>query len=1482
MSHRSRPQSLGPARRRRHDLKLDAVTPLEERSLLAPVVSVYPRLAAFSPVANPPQGVIAGGVVVTLGQQDAGFPSAAPLTSVTQLTPITSFGGDIVRIEAGPGGDFGKGVYAISRGGGANDLPANDPALATALPRTVTDAANRPGVIYRVDPATGRSSVFFDLNTVVNQLDPSATPGNSVGSASGLVNWYDIAFDSEGYFDGRPSMFVASVDRSNAAKNAVYRIAPDGTFMGMFAQFTDGQSALKFDFNPTAVVVPGAENQQFLRGLFAGDGVASGSTFTGEFTALYFDANAYAPGQVISNLDSLPTGVRSTGFTLGPIVGLTTANQDYLSRVYSAFTDFGTPPAGGIPGNPGLSGVQGVNGELPINGGLFPVNSNTSTDSTIGDRFPVATTDFRRFQDIAFDQYGYFSQGVNIGTATGGGTGTGTGSTVGTGAGGGTGDGVGQTLGIAGAPGTVVIDSTATTVALPPAYRGSLFVADLGTGLSLPFTPSATAIDGTAITPAPGTFRLPVQGPETVTLTTLPNGTVNTQVNPGTGLGGRLVSITPSGTVINYAENFNTTNILDSRGFELSSLSVTFSADGTTMYVADNDAIWQFKTVASLAGSTTGSLIGLNDLRSLGVPYEGQDSAVAVLDTGIDANSTPFRGRVAGGSNVYINNGLLGNDDYANFGTAGTTGGTGGGGGGGGGTGGGSNLAPATTADGHGTPVAGIIAQFVPQATLVPINAFAPFQAGVTLTGGGGGTGGGGTTTANSNALTSNQAIYQGFNYITKNPFVNDPIRPGKVDRVIASVMGWGTTSTFDAEGSAYRKYPQLVIALKNELRKFRHLGIAPFAAAGQFGAPVGATAGTGTGTASGGAANSAQNQNVGDVNGMSLPAVLNEVVSVSGSYPFPFATGPSALPTNPPVGVIPRPGGPILTFGNNVTIGGNGTGTGGGTGTGTYNPLANILANADLVIYTDRILGASNRSRTTDFVAPALDVPTFRRTFDSTTGTTGGTGGGGTGGGGGGATFTATGDPANRMTFEFGGTSASSAIATGSYAVVSSALGFWANQNVTGAIVDAYLTQPVGLNQLNYGPHAFKDMTAYNTPDGINSILQWTAVPADDPNDGLSASGPPNAIGSDTFRNFSRVSLSNAIAAIEGQVALQWLIDHDKLGIIDVNNNGIITSTELQVFVDNAATTGNAEAGAMARLLGGTARPSAPLAANTTADPLASFSIDAASAGTATHGLTLFNEQPDQPDVLQRRFNFFDYAADGQLNGSVTIEQLKQLSHTLLPTPDAFAINDRQRSSANGWLLDPEAQRNYTDLQSILPQYEFVPRSALLRYRNISPARFKIDRGLQPGTTFPVFTLFDGANRRSNRRTPNAAANPAGATSAATTPVNTTPVNTTPAATTPTDTTVTSTIDTATGTATPINVTSTTPQLPQGVVSQAQAAVAAAASNTTTSTPAPITFTPVTTRNGSSYASSLRQNTQVANTGILQSLTNSLKRMFS
>ena len=286
----------------------------------------------------------------------------APITSVSELTPISSFGNQIVTIAAGPGGVFGEDVYAITRGPGDN----------ADLPGTV----NNPGVIYRVDPATGQASVFFDLNSVISQIDPgNATPttpaANGLLTSTGLVNWYSITFDSEGVFSGSPAMFVSSVSRSDPNKNIIFEIAPNGTLMGVFTQMTDGLSSLNFNISPTAILIPPVQDQSFLNGLIGGSGISS---VNGTFAALYFQASSYSPGQVISN-STLPTGVSQTelgepvigdrcptpserscrrAWHTGPIVGLTAANTDYSSPIYSIFTDFGTPAAGQIPATPGL------------------------------------------------------------------------------------------------------------------------------------------------------------------------------------------------------------------------------------------------------------------------------------------------------------------------------------------------------------------------------------------------------------------------------------------------------------------------------------------------------------------------------------------------------------------------------------------------------------------------------------------------------------------------------------------------------------------------------------------------------------------------------------------------------------------------------------------------------------------------------------------------------------------------------------------------------------------------------------------------------------------------------------------------------------------------------------------------------------------------------------------------------------------------
>ena len=205
---------------------------------------------AGDPGHRPPNTDLGGRRPVTDGHDaTTGFPTAAPITSVSQLTPNSSFGGDIVRIQAGPGGgDFGSGVYAIS-------------------PRARGETTRR----RRRDQPAGRDlSRRSGHGQVERLLRPEHGPqpararrqhhaaANSVGTATGLVNWYNIAFDPEGYFDGKPSMFVASVDRSDPNKNVIYRIAPDGTFMGAFVQFTDGLVGAEVQHQPDGDPGPAA------------------------------------------------------------------------------------------------------------------------------------------------------------------------------------------------------------------------------------------------------------------------------------------------------------------------------------------------------------------------------------------------------------------------------------------------------------------------------------------------------------------------------------------------------------------------------------------------------------------------------------------------------------------------------------------------------------------------------------------------------------------------------------------------------------------------------------------------------------------------------------------------------------------------------------------------------------------------------------------------------------------------------------------------------------------------------------------------------------------------------------------------------------------------------------------------------------------------------------------------------------------------
>src|SRR5208282_4676891 len=212
------------------------------------------------------------------------------------------------------------------------------------------------------------------------------------------------------------------------------------------------------------------------------------------------------------------------------------------------------------------------------------------------------------------------------------------------------------------------------------------------------------------------TGTVPVDGPTIVGLQKQdPNAPYDPTTNPlvvvfqlesvSPLLGGRIVQITPQGVVSDFAQGFDVSSATDASSFIDSELSITFSADGTTLWASDDQGIWQFKTTASLADSTTGTLIGLNDLRTLGVPYDGQGSAVAVVDTGVDGQTPPLRGRVTTGTNIWT--GGPGNQDLAASGSA-TAAAGGAAGTGATGTGAQTGQLLVNTFDGHGTPVAGV------------------------------------------------------------------------------------------------------------------------------------------------------------------------------------------------------------------------------------------------------------------------------------------------------------------------------------------------------------------------------------------------------------------------------------------------------------------------------------------------------------------------------------------------------------------------------------------------------------------------------------------------------------------------------------------------------------------------------------------------------------------------------------------------------
>ena len=200
------------------------------------------------------------------------------------------------------------------------------------------------------------------------------------------------------------SMLIASTDRSDPYKNVIYRIAPDGTFMGAFATLHRRcqSSAPKFTSKSLRRPRPARPSSSPSSEVSSPAAAPVSSTIGGDHLLRLSSSTPIntEPGQ---NVTSRPCRSASRR-PLSPKArrpALVSANIDYVSPVYSTFTDFGNlrPPVAASRSRPGSVGVQGLNGEFLINGGIFPLS--TDVTAGVGRPTPAISTNFRRFEDAA-------------------------------------------------------------------------------------------------------------------------------------------------------------------------------------------------------------------------------------------------------------------------------------------------------------------------------------------------------------------------------------------------------------------------------------------------------------------------------------------------------------------------------------------------------------------------------------------------------------------------------------------------------------------------------------------------------------------------------------------------------------------------------------------------------------------------------------------------------------------------------------------------------------------------------------------------------------------------------------------------------------------------------------------------------------------------------------------------------------------------
>ena len=466
--------------------------------------------------------------------------------------------------------------------------------------------------------------------------------------------------------------------------------------------------------------------------------------------------------------------------------------------------------------------------------------------------------------------------------------------------------------------------------------------------------------------------------------------------------------------------------------------------------------------------------------------------------------------------------------------------------------------------NGHGTATAGIVSQIVPDATIVPVK----WDLG---------------------GVATLESIFDALKYVADNPTAVDPVT-GHTVPIVVSNNSWGAVNSsviFDSEVEAAAIDNTTLYPFKEQVQRAVAQGTYTVVSAGNEGL-VGAPSGPA-------------------LDGMRIPAAINEAVSVIATYPY----GPSRLGVGPfPVGV---PG----------------------------------LEAGDFISYLDKVTAFSSRSQDSDFAAPGTAVRAFNAPGSDLD-----------------LIFGLNGAPINPR---FNGTSAAGPVVSGISVMTFSALGFWIDVAASG-MSNATFLSPTGAT-LNLG--TITNLAAYWNPDGINSILQWTAEPRMDVDlvteDAVSQQR--SIFDPTQFRNYSRIDVANAVGAIEGKIALDYFVQNPTfLSVIDTSGNGIMSAFEIQAFVD-ATPSGSEMAAtqAMARLLGGT------------------------SSGSAF-----------------RRTEFFD-RIDGTFQGGIRVSEVPGLAQTILPGPDAFPITGRIEAADQGYLLAPNVNRNWLDLTVHDPGTDFL-----------------------------------------------------------------------------------------------------------------------------------------------------------------------------